>query len=77
MLENKILTAICTDYYGNKNQVVKRSGYKTKKEFHLELRANGYRNIRIYTEEDFEVMNGGIYKTVRGKKISENRIKRI
>lgn len=64
------LTAICS-YEKEKNLLIVREDYKTKTEFKRDLEVNGYRNIRIYSEEDFDVMGKGIYKTARSKKINE------
>jgi hypothetical protein len=64
----KILTAIYTDDKGNKNQIMTRNDYSTKKEFKLDLRANGFKNIRIHTEEDFNAMHKGFKSAADMKK---------
>lgn len=65
------LTAIYTSYYGEKNQIMKREDYPTKKAFKDDLIANGARNIRIHTEADFDAMGRGFRSAAEEKKMRD------
>jgi len=60
------LIAIYTDYQGNKNQMETSENYTTKTAYKISLGGNGFKNIRILTEDDINCSEG--FKTAKGEK---------
>jgi hypothetical protein len=59
----KNLTALVTSENDKGNKMIKSAAYSTKKEFKTVLIQNGYSHVRIYTDEDLAVQEGGDFKT--------------
>jgi hypothetical protein len=59
----KNLTALVTSGNDKGNKMIKSAAYSTKKEFKTALIQNGYNHVRIYTDEDLAVQEGGDFET--------------